>query len=151
MTNRAFLKYPLLVCLIAPGCRDSNTMTGPGVATPTPTPAAPAVALAGDWIGVYQADPKTCQTFNLAAATASLTESGSALSGNLTSTASTCPIAVRLQAVRSGNTFSGTASQLGYAGTATGRLDATDLIIEVSALSNGAGSVPGGTAQLHRP
>jgi hypothetical protein len=151
MTNRAFLKYPLLVCLIAPACQDSNTMTGPGAATPTPTPTVPAVALAGDWVGVYQADPRTCQTFNLAAATASFTESGSALSGNLTSTASTCPIAVRLQAIRNGNTFSGTAAQLGYAGTATGRLDGTDLIIDVSALSNATGSVPGGSAQLHRP
>jgi hypothetical protein len=79
-----------------------------------------------------------------------LTETGTTLSGNLTSTESNCPTAVRLQATRSGNSFSGTASQLGYTGTVTGRLDQADLIIEVSALSNGTSSLPAGTAQLHR-
>jgi hypothetical protein len=151
MTIRAFLGIPLVVSLAALACQDSNSVTGPNVGAPTPTPMAPAVTLAGDWVGVYQADPTICQTFNLAAATASFTENGSALSGNLTSTQGGCPTAVRLQAVRNGNSFSGTASQLGYTGTATGHLDVTDLVIEVSELSNGTGRLPSGKAQLHRP
>ena len=153
MTNRAFLVVPLLVCLAAIACQDSNTVTGPNSSSPTPTPAAPAVALAGEWTGVYQADPQMCQSFNLAPATATLTETGTTLSGNLTSTESNCPTAVRLQATRSGNSFSGTASQLGYTGTVTGRLDGpdlTELVIDVSALSNGTSTLPKGSAQLHR-
>jgi hypothetical protein len=56
-----------------------------------------------------------------------------------------------LQAVRNENTFTGSASQLGYTGTATGHLDMGDLVIEVSALSNGTNKLPAGKAQLHRP
>ena len=150
MTNRALLTLPLLVCLAALACQDSNTVSGPSNSSPTPTPTAPAVALAGDWVGIYQGDPQICQSFNLAPATASFTETGTTLSGNLTSTEANCPTAVRLQATRRGDSFSGTASQLGYTGTVTGRLDQADLVIEVSALSNGTSSLPAGTAQLHR-
>jgi hypothetical protein len=149
MTNRAFLGIPLVVCLAALGCKDSNTVAGPNA--PAPTPTALPVTLAGDWVGVYQGDPQICQSFNLAPATASFTENGSALSGNLTSTDGHCPTAVRLQTVRNGNSFSGTASQLGYTGTVTGRFDGTDLSVDVSALSNGTSSLPGGKAELHRP
>lgn len=152
MQIRAFLRISLLVSLAAIGCEDMNDVAGPtGGPTPTPTPAPPTIAIAGDWTGVYQADPTRCQSGNLAAATASFTENGPSLSGNFTSTASTCPIAVRLQAVRNGNTFSGTAVQLGYTGTVTGRFVGQDLIVEVSALASATSSVPGGTAQLYRP
>ena len=105
--------------LAALACQESNTIAGPNVPA-TPTPTAPAVAIAGDWVGIYQADPKICQTFNLAAATATFTENGTALSGDLTATQGNCPTAVHIQAIRSGNTFSGTATQLGYTGTVTG-------------------------------
>jgi hypothetical protein len=111
----------------------------------------PPIAIDGNWIGVYQADPTRCQNSNIAAATASFTETGTALTGNLNSTASTCPIAVRFQGARNGNAFSGTATQLGYTGTVTGRFVGQDLIVEVSALASGSSSVPGGTAQLYRP
>ena len=153
MTNRALLRILLLISLGAIACEDSNTVAGPNPSgpTPTPTPTPPPIVIAGDWTGVYQSDPTRCQSSNLAAATATFTESGTTLSGNLTSTTSACPIAVRLQAVRNGNTFSGTASQLGYTGTVRGRFDGPDLIVEVSALANGTSSVPGGAAQLHRP
>ena len=150
-TNRAFFVIPLVVSLAALACQKSNTIAGPNSPAPTATPTAPAVAIAGDWVGIYQADPKICQTFNLAAATATFTEAGSALSGDLTATQGNCPTAVHIQAIRSGNTFSGTATQLGYTGTVTARLDGTSLDIQVSALSNGTNSVPSGTAQLHRP
>ena len=153
MTNLAFLRISLLVSLAAIACQESNTVAGPSPTgpTPTPTPTPPPVVIAGDWTGVYQADPTKCQSSNFAAATASFTESGTSLSGNLTATASTCPIAVRLQAARNGNTFSGTASQLGYTGTVRGHFDGPDLIVEVSTLANGTSNVPGGAAQLHRP
>lgn len=149
MTTRAFLQISLVVSLAALSCQNSNTVAGPNAPAPTPTP--PPVAMAGDWVGIYQGDPALCQTFNLAAATASLVENGSALTGNLTSTEGHCPTAVRLQAIRNGTSFSGTATQLGYTGTVTGRLDHSDLIIELSAMSNGTSSLPGGSAQLHRP
>ena len=154
MRNRACLGILLLVSLGAIACEDSNSVAGPnptGGPTPTPTPTPPPIDIAGDWTGIYQADPTTCQSSNIVAATASFTESGTSLSGNLSATTSACPIAVRLQGVRSGNTFSGTASQLGYTGTVRGRFDGPDLIVEVSTLTSGTSSVPGGAAQLHRP
>ena len=152
MTNRAYLGISLLASLAALACEDSSTVAGPSSGpTPTPTTTPTPIVIAGDWTGIYQADPTACQSSNLVAATASFTESGTSLSGNLSATASACPIAVRLQAVRNGNTFSGTASQLGYTGTVRGRFDGPDLIVEVSALANGTSSVPGGAAQLHRP
>jgi hypothetical protein len=130
-----------------------DDVAGPDPAAPTPTvtPAQPPIAIAGDWVGVYQADPTRCQTSNLAAATATFAEDGATLTGNFSSTASACPIVVRVQAVRNGNTFSGTASQLGYTGTVRGRFDGPDLIVEVSTLTNATGNLTGGTAQLHRP
>ena len=153
MMTRAFLCISLLVSLAAVACQETDTVAGPDPTgpTPTPTPTPPPIVIAGDWTGVYQADPTKCQSSNLAAATASFTESGTALSGNLSATTSACPIAVRLQAVRNGNIFSGTASQLGYTGTARGHFDGPDLIVEVSTLANATSSVPGGAAQLHRP
>jgi hypothetical protein len=153
MKSRAFLGISLLVAIASIACEDSNSVTGPITSgpTPTPTPTPPPIAIAGDWSGVYQADPTRCQSSNLAGATASFAENGTSLSGTLSATASTCPIAVRLQAVRAGNTFSGTVSQLGYTGTITGRFVGQDLIVEVSALASGTSSVAGGTAQLYRP
>lgn len=153
MTKRALPRIFLLASLAASGCQDSNTVAGPNSTgpTPTPTPAAPSIEIAGDWTGIYQADPTKCQTSNLAAATASFTASGTTLNGNLTSMTSNCPIAVRLQAVRNGNTFSGSASQLGYTGNVRGHFEGTDLIVEVTVLANATSSIPGGMAQLHRP
>ena len=38
MTNRAFLRISLLVCLAATACQESNTVAGPSPTGPTPTP-----------------------------------------------------------------------------------------------------------------
>jgi hypothetical protein len=156
MQSRAFLRISLLAAIIGVAsiaCENSDSVTGPITPGPTPTstPVPPLIEIAGDWSGVFQADPTRCQSANLSAATASFTENETSLSGTLSATTSTCPIAVRLQARRTGNTFSGTATQLGYSGTVTGRFVGQDLIVEISTLTSGASTLPGGTAQLYRP
>jgi len=146
-----------LVIVIDGGCKDSDTISAPRVvptprltiSTPTPTPsAAPAGDVSGSWTGTFDsADPVDCDSNTPAHAT--FTQVGSTVAGTLDATENFCGFTgVAFQGTLHGSTLAGSVTGDRFQNaTATGRFSGTTL--ELS-LSNGSGSIPGGSMHLHR-
>ncbi len=131
-------------------CGENNTVTGPQ-STPTPTPA---VSIAGAWQGTITYDSlfaTDCPTLT-ASASATFSQSGSAITGTLTTNGGGgCGGSIAFQGTLSGNNLSGTTTTFGtYIGTASGTASNSMIHLVATNPSNGASVRPGGTFDLTR-
>ena len=145
--NRLMLVVAWMVVACATACKDKNSVTGPAP-TPTPTP----LPLSGSWTGGFASSyPVLCDDMGGGTATAELAETGSGVTGTVIAQGGGCRINASIQATRLGNDLTGMATDGALTGSITGTVAAQELRLVLGVLTDGHGSIPGGTAVLHRP
>ena len=137
------LAFAVAALTVGTACKDSDSIAGLG---PTPVP------IAGDWTGSYGSYRIVlCAQTDAGMATASLTESGSTVTGRFVARGGSCGFNGSVQAIRSGDQLTGTVTDGAFVGALDGALTGAQLQLTVGTLSDGTGSRVGGTAILHRP
>ena len=106
-TGRAAVLAAAVLAFVASGCKDSNSVAGPGAAMP----AAAAASVVGTWTGTFQPDSPKCTA---SSATAEFQQTGTRVTGTF-STAS-CGISGIFEGTMTGNQLVGKIAMQGCTG-----------------------------------
>jgi hypothetical protein len=110
----------------------------------------PGFDITGDWGGPFQTkDPGDCHSDPSASVTFS--QSGSEVTGRITTIANTCGFGGDFQGTLSGNRLTGILNKAGFGqASVSGTVSDTEILLTVANMFSGNREIPGGTLDLHR-